>query len=461
MPTRVRSPLRAMYGSLRRRFRLGASVGDEWQATNGILQGCPLSVFLLNALMAVWSRAVEAEVAGAQAVSYADDPYILGHSAATVQQGLDITVEFEALTEQRIHLGKASCFCSCPAAAQPLLVHGQPLSPAQRLVSVGANLAVAPGAAAPIDPARPAKAAARAVRVRTLPVPWEAQQSLLSTLVLPAALYGCDVSRVVAGALKSLRTKIVGAMWRGRIQRRSPAIVLTVLAPGHRLDPEQYVAYARLCLLRRMWHNRPQLRAIIAAVWTARVAGSGGAPGPIRLALDSAQSHGWVPGAVGEWSTVSGEPRCLCSIADSAAWQHEVREGIRRAVWRRTAHNRSDMGGLDTGVDRRSTRALLDGSPALCGPDKTHLRGILSGSVWTAEARGPGGTPPRCLHSARTAGGRPRRLTTSGGFALRGRCRDTRIRQPCTVQSGLPVCAGVDWHRLVWPRRRRFAPPGS
>ena len=65
MPTRVLSPLRAMYGSLRRRFRLGASVGDEWQATNGILQGCPLSVFLLNALMAVWSRAVEAEVAGA------------------------------------------------------------------------------------------------------------------------------------------------------------------------------------------------------------------------------------------------------------------------------------------------------------------------------------------------------------------------------------------------------------
>ena len=57
---RVLVPLQGMYDSLRRRFCLGASLGSEWTATNGILQGCPLSVFLLNALMAVWSRAVDA-----------------------------------------------------------------------------------------------------------------------------------------------------------------------------------------------------------------------------------------------------------------------------------------------------------------------------------------------------------------------------------------------------------------
>ena len=55
----------------------GGQYHQEVLATNGILQGCPLSVVLLNALVAVWFKAVELDFGGAEAVSYADDTQAL------------------------------------------------------------------------------------------------------------------------------------------------------------------------------------------------------------------------------------------------------------------------------------------------------------------------------------------------------------------------------------------------
>eukprot|EP00973_Karenia_brevis_P093905 12419742-Karenia_brevis.AAC.1 len=59
--TCVLAPLRDMYAGLKRRFRMNGGVGKDFIASNGILQGCPLSVILLNALMSIWAKAVESE----------------------------------------------------------------------------------------------------------------------------------------------------------------------------------------------------------------------------------------------------------------------------------------------------------------------------------------------------------------------------------------------------------------
>ena len=50
--------LAAMYRQLRRAFRLAGALGAWWQATNGILQGCPLSVILINLLTTVWKMEI-------------------------------------------------------------------------------------------------------------------------------------------------------------------------------------------------------------------------------------------------------------------------------------------------------------------------------------------------------------------------------------------------------------------
>eukprot|EP00973_Karenia_brevis_P042938 5944895-Karenia_brevis.AAC.1 len=62
-----------MYSGLRRRLRFNGAVGGEFVATNGILQGCPLSVVLLNALVSVWARCLQEECPEVRSWAYVDD----------------------------------------------------------------------------------------------------------------------------------------------------------------------------------------------------------------------------------------------------------------------------------------------------------------------------------------------------------------------------------------------------
>ena len=52
-------PIRVIYVGLRRRFRFAGAVGKRFRSTQGILQGCPLSVAALSAVLSIWSRAIE------------------------------------------------------------------------------------------------------------------------------------------------------------------------------------------------------------------------------------------------------------------------------------------------------------------------------------------------------------------------------------------------------------------
>ena len=46
--------LAAMYKQVRQAFKIAGAVGRWWQATDGILQGCPLSVILVNVPTTIW-----------------------------------------------------------------------------------------------------------------------------------------------------------------------------------------------------------------------------------------------------------------------------------------------------------------------------------------------------------------------------------------------------------------------
>ena len=51
--------LGAMYKQLCRAFKITGALSFWWQATNGILQGCPPSVILMNVLITMWKWEVD------------------------------------------------------------------------------------------------------------------------------------------------------------------------------------------------------------------------------------------------------------------------------------------------------------------------------------------------------------------------------------------------------------------
>eukprot|EP00973_Karenia_brevis_P005462 744611-Karenia_brevis.AAC.1 len=91
MDLSILKALRSMYANLRRRFKVCGCIGKEFIASNGLLQGCPISVILINALMAVWAHAIEAEVRGSKPAVYADDKTVLIPSRSAVTKVAQIT----------------------------------------------------------------------------------------------------------------------------------------------------------------------------------------------------------------------------------------------------------------------------------------------------------------------------------------------------------------------------------
>ena len=59
----VARALEGMFRTLRGAFKVNGGLGKFFKATNGILQGCALSTLLVNAIMSVWMREIDAKMA--------------------------------------------------------------------------------------------------------------------------------------------------------------------------------------------------------------------------------------------------------------------------------------------------------------------------------------------------------------------------------------------------------------
>ena len=95
-----------MYRQIHRRFKLGRFVGEAFRSTNGILQGCPISVVLLNALMMMHialGHNVSAE-------SYVDDVTLLSLNSTSLQRAMDVVSDFMGLSDKKVNEKKTKCF---------------------------------------------------------------------------------------------------------------------------------------------------------------------------------------------------------------------------------------------------------------------------------------------------------------------------------------------------------------
>ena len=100
MNRRILAALKGMYKQIQRRFKIGSFVSEPFVSTNGILQGCPLSVMLLNALMSVLTVLLEDHV---QTTSFVDDLTLLNNDSEKLQKALDVLCVFMQDTQQKVN----------------------------------------------------------------------------------------------------------------------------------------------------------------------------------------------------------------------------------------------------------------------------------------------------------------------------------------------------------------------
>ena len=381
--------VRGMAKSLKRRFAIGGGLGQPFVSTNGILQGCPLSVIFLNLLVNVWAHAVKAEVPDAEPYGFADDTGATAAGPDTLQSVLDITGSYASLTGQMLNAGKSACWTTSDMLrkeVQALALNGQQLKHVAALRVLGGQLSFCKTSFSnPVASKAIEQAVETARRIRWAPLPMGSRAELVASLVNPRALHSHASVGVSSSLMKQLRPACLSAVWGSTRKLKAPELVLTLLVKGHRVDPVQYAAVRGMNILRRMLTECADILADFHNVWWAYENGAGRVPGPIGVLKRSMQNMNWT------WVTpdlIRRPEQSNLSITrgPSGWWHHQIREGLRCAEWRKVATRRKDCDGLDNagGVDKDVTLKMLN-SAKTSAQDKGLLRSILSGSLRLGE----------------------------------------------------------------------------
>ena len=138
-----------------------------------------------------------------------------------------------------------------------LLHEKVPLTHGGRLL--GANIAFGRNVRNDIAEKRVQRGVVVAERIRWAPLPMPIRARLLSSLVLLASLYAVCVGDLSTRLLNRLTSAVMRAVWGTKRKLRSRDVVLSLLVPGHLVDPRQAFIHQTLCTLRQSMHKHLEL----------------------------------------------------------------------------------------------------------------------------------------------------------------------------------------------------------
>ena len=398
MDTKLYSALRGIYSQITRRFKIGEFVGQSFKDTNGILQGCPLSVMLLNALMAVLTAKLEPNLL---AESFVDDLTILNSSQEVLQEGMDVISKFVDATGQVVNLKKTKTFG--PNGGATIHYKGALVPEADTVKILGICWRFKSGNLdLQVDPEKVSNAIALAHRIRYAGLPFRLRYLLNCSLVMSKILYAIEIVDLPTADERKLRTAIGYSIWQKSSKQRSPGLLYTLPCKGHVVDPTQAPHVRRLVSLRRCLNNDEEVKArtfeIIGGSQERRLR-TGGFVENLMYSLKRLN----IDMTVADTDIILEFPGKTLSMSESESctWEHWVREAARRAVWRSIDHERVRDGrpawGLAAGIDTDKTMRLYRTST---GQTQGIMRKILLNAVWTQARRAkmPGNDPnPTCL----------------------------------------------------------------
>ena len=275
--------LGAMYKELRRAFKLARALGPWWQATNGILRGCPLLVILVNVLTMIWKWEVDSvrrqvcaraatlprvldedaadnlepgaphplkdagpSYAALGSSGYADDTQAVAMGAASLQETVLATEEWLQVTGQDVRMDKSCSWVQGEQGAPAFLLRGFPLPLAATFRQLGVDIAI--GGSKTTGPVLSRRLEVGRSALGCLPhlSTYDWRGRAISTLVTVLALHGVALAPVAEPKLRGLETAVVWAVWGSARLSRAKDVIFTVLSKGHHVSPIMHTRYERL-----------------------------------------------------------------------------------------------------------------------------------------------------------------------------------------------------------------------
>eukprot|EP01059_Diplonema_ambulator_P036164 TRINITY_DN88_c0_g3_i2.p1 TRINITY_DN88_c0_g3~~TRINITY_DN88_c0_g3_i2.p1 ORF type:complete len:395 (+),score=58.16 TRINITY_DN88_c0_g3_i2:171-1187(+) len=277
-----------MYANLKRRFNFAVGVGREFGVTNGILQGCPISVLLINGLMSILFSCVEEET-GADSVSYADDAYLLAMLEETLQEATDKVIEFNTYTGGLMNNEKTKTFSTVEDARHQIRGEGgAPLEMMDIVKTLGVQLrARGPDTQLKKQLGEKLKRAVKTMkRLEHMPLDFANRAEVIAASLHPSYLHGAAFDPAMTSELKKLTTATATAVWGRKFMMRSPGAVLSFALPSHTCHPLGFAMYNAVGTMTRLWAKSEEHLArarSLRDVYERHPEGPGGGAGSGRV----------------------------------------------------------------------------------------------------------------------------------------------------------------------------------
>ena len=388
MPSPILAALKGMYRQLRRRWKTGPMIGRSFESTNGIIQGCAISVLLLNIFASTWAAAVHEHVPGSRPKAYADDMGSTADSPQGVLDALRLSDEFMTLADMRVSAGKSNVWATSAdfrAALQGASLSGERLKQVEQDRLLGAHLAFSRRAAPTTLTKRLPECVAICERIEAALLPLEARACLVASAVVSKSTYAAGACTPHKKKLRTLRASCCRAVWGQANRWRAPEIVFTTMTKGHIVDPQQAYAYSSLQTARRVLRRHPECWETFCNVLSMRQEGDKRAQGPVKSVMHAVRVCGGRflnPGLLQLPVPAAEPPELWLTERNGGRFSHHLREALRLEQWRRLARRRSGFEGIQDGIDRAASQGLKG---RLRGLEGYRLRCLQAGAIPTLQ----------------------------------------------------------------------------
>ena len=391
MPDRISMPLFAFSRKIVRRFKFGNSMGPAIPNTNSIMQGDPLAILRINALIAAWTRVIN--TTGLCRISaFIDDKNMRSASLSGLQAGIDLTADFDRAIAAEVNSNKTVLFANSPQnilAVQTVTLNGNSLQVVRNDRLLGGHMCFTAKRAVWLANQRAQRFLETAKRISLCPLSVDARAMLLATAAATKYTFGLELGACHIHVERALRSQVLSAIWSKR-QKKCVDIVLSLCFKGHNFDPVQLKLFWPFKIARRQLRKHDHFRALWTHNWLlsldkrqaqhARSQFSG--PLAVMQAAVNTLSLRWTSPFEFEFQFDQERVIILHLLSgDDAYFGHIFRFIINQFLWKR-ASQRKAFASVRIGVDKPTTIKLLN-SKSLAEYDRGILRSILSDAITT------------------------------------------------------------------------------
>ncbi len=377
---------------LNRYIRVADSFGGVIRQSNGVGQGCSLSIVVANLYVATLFRYLRSQFPDVELAAFLDDRNMTADTVGRLAEAVRATKHFDEAAGHRTNLDKSAAFATEPRdrdALRNLTIRGEKMNVKLNSVMVGHDISVRRARTTTHNTSRTNGATTRTNKIASTMYTRKQKKTLVQQAVIPSMTAGTLWDIPSTKSLDGMRSAIANALWgRGRKQR-CREILFGVVHDPTRTDPLAAIVFRRLDDARRLMNKDSERYYQTSHVYHLLKDDMRQGEifhkdaGPVKGLLQAASLIG---GSLGDdergfFIDFGGtQPRLDINGGANSTWKTKARRAIQNAIIRQLQARLVDPDDPGDQQDRRGKRRDLFGVGSAVDDFATcvHLRGRAS-----------------------------------------------------------------------------------